>query len=473
MTTTPTAPDQRSHRAPDERAAEGKAARAEVPRSSHANWDPPADRRDPVTILEDQATTRVPDLVPIRYGRMLTSPFAFYRGAAAIMAADLASTPASGIRVQACGDAHVSNFGLFASPERSLLFDINDFDETLPAPWEWDVKRLAASIAIAGRGSGFTDKQQRNAVLATVGRYRAAMAEFAAQRNLEVWYARAEVQEGLPRLREMMKEKDVRSVESVVAKARTRDSLQAFEKLTHVVDGERKIVSDPPLIVPLVEMVTPDVAEQLSGSLHTLIRTYRRTLLGDRRHLLEDFRFADIAHKVVGVGSVGTRAWMILLLGRDDDDPLFLQAKEAPPSVLAPYAGKSTYANQGQRVVEGQRLMQAASDIFLGWERLQSPDGRTRDFYLRQLRDWKGSFDAESMNPDTMGVFGQLCGWTLARAHARSGDRIAIAAYLGTGDAFDKAIATFAAAYADQNERDHAELQTAADDGRIEVTSGV
>jgi uncharacterized protein (DUF2252 family) len=473
MTTTPTAPDQRTHRPPGERAAEGKAARAEVPRSSHAAWDPPSDRRDPVTILEDQATTRVPDLVPIRYGRMLTSPFAFYRGAAAIMAADLASTPTSGIRVQACGDAHVSNFGLFASPERSLLFDINDFDETLPAPWEWDVKRLAASIAIAGRGSGFTDKQQRNAVLATVGRYRAAMAEFAAQRNLEVWYARAEVQEGLPRLREMMKEKDVRSVESVVAKARTRDSLQAFEKLTHVVDGERKIVSDPPLIVPLVDMVTPDVAEQLSGSLHTLIRTYRRTLLGDRRHLLEDFRFADIAHKVVGVGSVGTRAWMILLLGRDDDDPLFLQAKEAPPSVLAPYAGKSTYANQGQRVVEGQRLMQAASDIFLGWERLRSPDGRTRDFYLRQLRDWKGSFDPESMNPDTMGVFGQLCGWTLARAHARSGDRIAIAAYLGTGDAFDKAIATFAAAYADQNERDHAELQKAADDGRIEVTSGV
>jgi uncharacterized protein (DUF2252 family) len=473
MTTTPTAPDQRSHRAPDERAAEGKAARAGVPRSSHATWDPPSDRRDPVTILEDQATTRVPDLVPIRYGRMLTSPFAFYRGAAAIMAADLASTPASGIRVQACGDAHVSNFGLFASPERSLLFDINDFDETLPAPWEWDVKRLAVSIAIACRGNGFTDKQQRNAVLATVGRYRAAMAEFAAQRNLEVWYARAEVQEGLPRLREMMKEKDVRSVETVVAKARTRDSLQAFEKLTHVVDGERKIVSDPPLIVPLVEMVTPEVAEQLSGSLHTLIRTYRRTLLGDRRHLLEDFRFADIAHKVVGVGSVGTRAWIILLLGRDDDDPLFLQAKEAPPSVLAPYAGKSTYANQGQRVVEGQRLMQAASDIFLGWERLQSPDGRTRDFYLRQLRDWKGSFDPESMNPDTMGVFGQLCGWTLARAHARSGDRIAIAAYLGTGDAFDKAIATFAAAYADQNDRDHVALQKAANDGRIEVTSGV
>ena len=467
------ATEPRPHRTPGERAADGKAARKGAPRSSHADWEPPSTRRDPVAVLEDQAATRVPDLVPIRYGRMLTSAFAFYRGAAAIMAADLASTPTSGIRVQACGDAHVSNFGLFASPERALLFDINDFDETLPAPWEWDVKRLAASIVIAGRGNGFTAKQQRQAVRATVGRYRAAMAEFAAQPNLDVWYARAQVQEGLPRLREMMKEKDVRSVESVVAKARTRDSMQAFEKLTHVVDGERKIVSNPPLIVPLADMVSPEMAEQLRGSLHTLVRTYRRTLLGDRRHLLEDFRFADIAHKVVGVGSVGTRAWIILLLGRDDDDPLFLQAKEAQPSALAAFAGKSSCTHQGQRVVEGQRLMQAASDIFLGWERLKAPDGHTRDFYLRQLRDWKGSFDPSSMNPDTMSVFGQLCGWTLARAHARSGDRIAIAAYLGTGDGFDKAVTSFATAYADQNEKDYAALVAAVDSGRLVAQKGL
>jgi uncharacterized protein (DUF2252 family) len=473
MTTTVSKADRNAHLTPAERAANGKAARAVAPRSSHAEWTAPADRRDPVAILEDQATTRVRDLVPIRYGRMLTSPFSFYRGAAAIMATDLATTPTSGLRVQACGDAHVSNFGLFASPERALLFDINDFDETLPGPWEWDVKRLAASIVIAGRGSGFTDKQQRQAVLASTARYRATMADFATQPNLDVWYARAEVQEGMPRLREMLKEKDVRSVENVVTKARSRDSIQAFEKLTHVVDGERKIVSDPPLIVPLAELVTPETAEQLRGSLHTLIRTYRRTLLGDRRHLLEDFRLADIAHKVVGVGSVGTRAWIMLLLGRDDDDPLFLQAKQAEDSVLAPFAGKSGYANQGQRVVEGQRLMQAASDIFLGWERLVGVDGETRDFYIRQLRDWKGSMDPSAMNPDTMSAYGELCAWTLARAHARSGDRIAIGAYVGTGDVFDRAVADFAASYADQNENDFAALQKAADDKRIDVTTGV
>jgi uncharacterized protein (DUF2252 family) len=466
--------DRTVHLSPTERAAKGKQARRTVPRSSHATWEPPADRRDPVAVLEEQAANRVPDLVPIRYGRMLTSPFAFYRGAAAIMAADLATTPTSGLRVQACGDAHISNFGLFGSPERSLLFDINDFDETLPGPWEWDVKRLAASIVIAGRGNGFTDKEQRATVRGTVAAYRTAVAEFATKRNLEVWYARAQVQEGLPRLHAALKDKkDLKEAEAVIAKARTRDSMQAFAKLTREVDGEPRIVSDPPLIIPIDELLTEENAHAVSEAVHGLIRRYRKTLLGDRRHLLEDFRYADLAHKVVGVGSVGTRAWIMLLLGRDSDDPLFLQAKEASASVLAAHVGKSAYANQGQRVVEGQRLMQAASDIFLGWDRLEGVDGVTRDYYVRQLRDWKGSWAPETMSPEAMSLFGQMCGWTLARAHARSGDRIAIAAYLGSSDTFDRAIEGFAAAYADQNERDHAALQAAADEGRIAVESGV
>jgi uncharacterized protein (DUF2252 family) len=467
-------PARNVHRTTEERAAKGKQARRAVPRSAHGSWEPPTDRRDPVAILQEQATTRVAELVPIRYGRMLTSPFAFFRGAAAIMAADLATTPDSGLRVQACGDAHISNFGLFGSPERSLLFDINDFDETLPGPWEWDVKRLAASIAIAGRGNGFADKQLRTTVRETVAAYRTAMASFATDRNLAVWYARAQVQDGLPRIREALKDKkDLKEAETVVAKARTHDSMQAFEKLTRIVDGEPRIVSDPPLIVPIDEMLTDENAQAVSEAVHGLIRRYRRTLLGDRRHLLEDFRYADLAHKVVGVGSVGTRAWIILFLGRDDDDPLFLQAKEASASVLAPYVGKSTYANHGQRVVEGQRLMQAASDIFLGWDRLEGIDGVTRDYYVRQLRDWKGSWAPETMSPEVMSLFGQMCGWTLSRAHARSGDRIAIAAYLGTGDTFDRAIEGFALAYAAQNERDHAALQAAADAGRIAVESGI
>jgi uncharacterized protein (DUF2252 family) len=437
-------------------------------------WEPPTDRRDPVEILVEQATTRVEELVPIRYGRMLTSPFAFYRGAAAIMAADLASTPTSGLRVQACGDAHISNFGLFASPERALLFDINDFDETLPGPWEWDLKRLAASIVIAARANGFSEKKQRQAVMNAVASYRTSMADFAGQRNLDVWYTRGQIHEGLPRLRAALtNKKDLRSAEAMVAKARTRDSMQAFEKLTTVVDGQRRIVSDPPLIVPIEELATADIATQITESMHALIRTYRRSLLGDRRHLLEDFRFSHIARKVVGVGSVGTRAWILLFLGRDDEDPLFLQAKESQTSVLAPFVGKSAYSNQGQRVVEGQRLMQAASDIFLGWERLEGVDGVTRDFYLRQLRDWKGSWDPDAMSPEVMALAGGMCGWTLARAHARSGDRIAIAAYLGTSDTFDRAIADFAGAYADQNDRDYAQLQAAAAAGRITVESGL
>jgi uncharacterized protein (DUF2252 family) len=455
---------------PEERAARGKAARGAVPRSSHAGWTAPADRPDPIGILEAQATSRVADLVPIRYGRMVSSPFAFYRGAAAIMASDLAATPRSGIKVQTCGDAHVSNFGLFGSPERELVFDINDFDETLPGPWEWDVKRLAASLAIAGRGNGFSAKRRREVVLRATAGYRTAMREFAGMRNLEVWYAHARVQEGLPRLRAMLDAKSLKEAERLVGKARTKDSMQAFEKLTHVVEGERRIISTPPLVVPVEELFAEEVVKPLYESFHSLLRTYRRSLLGDRRHLLESFRFSHIARKVVGVGSVGTRAWILLMLGRDDQDPLFLQAKEAQASVLEPFVGKSHYAQHGQRVVEGQRLMQAASDIFLGWERFTGPDGVARDFYLRQLRDWKGSWAPEAMIPEVMGVYGELCGWTLARAHARSGDRIAISSYLGSSDSFDRAIADFSEAYADQNERDHDALTYAIKTGKVEAT---
>jgi uncharacterized protein (DUF2252 family) len=461
------------HLTPEERAALGKQARATAPRGSHADWSPSSDRRGPVEILEEQATSRVQELVPIRYGRMLVSPFTFYRGAAAIMAADLAPAPRSGITAQLCGDAHLSNFGLFGSPERELVFDINDFDETTPGPWEWDVKRLLASFAIAGRNNGFTDAERTEVALAAVGRYRTAMWEYAGMGNLEVWYAKLAVQDGLPQLRAALDRKTAKAAERTVEKAKTRDSLQAFDKLTHEVDGERRIISDPPLVVPIEELVSADEATRFSEASHELLRTYRRTLLGDRRHLLEDFRYTHIARKIVGVGSVGTRAWIILMLGRDGGDPLFLQAKEAQASVLEPYVGKSRYTNEGQRVVEGQRLMQAASDIFLGWERTPGMDGVTRDFYIRQLRDWKGSWAPESMTPSAMTFYGQVCAQALARAHARSGDRIAIASYLGKGDSFDRAIATFAERYADQNERDHAALQAAADEGRIPVESGV
>jgi uncharacterized protein (DUF2252 family) len=415
----------------------------------------------------------VPELVPIRYGRMLTSPFAFYRGGAYLMAADLSSTPRSGITVQACGDAHLSNFGVFGSPERELLFDINDFDETLPGPWEWDVKRLAASLAVAGRANGFSDAERRDVVIASARDYRTSMREFASMRNLDVWYSRLQVKEGLPRIRALLDKKSLESAEKTVSKARTKDSMQAFDKLTHVVDGEPRIISDPPLIVPVQEMLSPEQAAALQEGIHELLRTYRRSLLGDRRHLLEDFRLVDMAHKVVGVGSVGTRAWIILMLGRDERDPLFLQAKEAQDSVLAPFVGKSPFANQGQRVVEGQRFMQAASDIFLGWERAKGLSGEPRDFYIRQLRDWKGSWPPEAMNPQAMGVYGLVCAQTLARAHARSGDRIAIGAYLGKSDAFERAIAEFAEAYADQNDRDYDALKDAAASGRIEVKSGI
>ncbi|MGZ4167865.1 MAG: DUF2252 domain-containing protein [Solirubrobacteraceae bacterium] len=462
------------HPTPQERAALGKAARAEVPRSSHARFEPSADRADPVELLEAQARTRVPELVPIRYGRMLVSPFTFYRGAAKIMAADLATTPNAGLQVQCCGDAHLSNFGLFASPERRLVFDINDFDETLPGPWEWDVKRLAASMLIAARDNGFTARQQEQVVLQTVLRYRGAIREFAAMGNLAVWYAHLDTETVVAEYAPQFQHAMVKRTEKTLAKARTRDSMSALAKLAQRVDGRSQIVDQSPLIVPLRHLVADVPEAELFDGLHDLLREYRDTLQDDRRLLLEQFELADFARKVVGVGSVGTRAWIALMFGRDDNEPLFLQMKEAEASVLEEYLGESEYPNHGQRVVNGQRLMQATSDIFLGW--LHQPkglDGKARDFYGRQLKDWKGSAEIEQMVPEGMAVYGELCGWTLARAHARSGDRIAIASYLGGGTTFDRAILEFSMAYADQNDRDYKRLADAVASGRIDARTGL
>jgi uncharacterized protein (DUF2252 family) len=456
-------------------AAKGKAARTAAPRVSHAAFHPGADRPDPIALLEEQAETRVPELVPVRWGRMLVSPFTYYRGAALPMASDLATTPTTGLAVQACGDAHLSNFGIFGSPERRLVFDVNDFDETLPGPWEWDVKRLAASLEVAGRDNGFTTKQRRDIVLAAAARYRQAMREFAGMTHLEVWYARADVDQARADLDAQLTARQRKVIDKGLAQARTRDSMQAVAKLTRVVGGRPRILSDPPLLVPAAELIPDDAdlaafAAQMTG----LIAGYRRTLETDRRYLLEQFEFCDLARKVVGVGSVGTRCWIVLMLGRDHGDPLFLQVKEAERSVLSRFAGASKHANQGQRVVAGQRLMQASSDIFLGWQRIEAGmDGRARDFYVRQLRDWKFSLDIAAMRPPGMQKYGELCGWTLARAHARSGDRIAIASYLGNSDVFDKAIAAFAAAYADQNERDYQALNDAVTTGRITAERGL
>jgi uncharacterized protein (DUF2252 family) len=458
---------------PADRAERGKAARAAVPRGSHAVYDPPADRPDPVGLLERQAATRLPDLVPVRYGRMLASPFSYFRGAALSMAADLAATPVSGLAVQACGDAHLSHFGVYASPERALVFDLNDFDETLPGPWEWDVKRLAASLEVAGRGNGYRSGLRRQVVTAAVGRYREAMRVFAGQGNLAVWYARAETGTLREQFGSQLAARERRQADRAVAKARTRDSLQALAQLTRQVDGRPRIIPDPPLVVPLSDLVA-DPADQakLETEVRRLIGGYRRTLETGRRYLLEPFEFADMARKVVGVGSVGTRCWIVLMLGRDASDPLFLQVKEAERSVLEDFAGASEYPSHGQRVVAGQRLMQAASDIFLGWQRTQvDPDGRPHDYYVRQLRDGKFSAGIEAMTAAGMRSYGELCGWTLARAHARSGDRIAIAAYLGQSAVFDQAIAEFAAAYADQNERDHQALTAAVASGRVTAST--
>src|SRR4249919_928788 len=428
---------------PRERAARGKAARAHAPRSSHGAFTAAAGRADPVDLLEQQARERVPELVPIRYGRMLASPFTFYRGAALIMAADLAGTPRSGFQVQCCGDAHLSNFGLFASPERRLLFDINDFDETLPGPWEWDVKRLACSLLIAARNNGLTVKEQERVVLAAVAEYRDRMEAFSGMQTLDLWYTRFEIE---PR----------------VAQARARDNVQAFAKFTHDVDGDTRIISDPPLIVPAREFLSHAEFARLEQRLGRFFIAYAQTLLHERRALLERFRLVDVARKVVGVGSVGTHAWVALLLGRDGHDPVVMQVKEAQAAVLEEYVGRSVYANAGERVVAGQRTMQAVSDIFLGWLHVdEGVDGAPHDYYVRQLRDWKGSIVVEAMDARALRAYGGLCAATLARAHARTGDSVAISAYLGRRDVFDRAILEFSAAYAEQNDRDYRALAAA------------
>jgi uncharacterized protein (DUF2252 family) len=452
-----------------ERAALGTTARAEVPRESHAFFDPPPDRADPIALLEEQAETRVPELVPIRWGRMTFSPFTYYRGAALPMASDLAATPVSGLAVQACGDAHLSNFGVFGSAEHHLVFDVNDFDETLPGPWEWDIKRLAASVEVAGRANQYSDKDRQRIVMATVASYRQAMRDFAGKTNLEVWYAHADVDQLVLELQSRMDTRQRKLLEKDLSKARTRDSIAEVSKLTRLVDGQRRLISDPPLLVPVDELLPKKADRDATvAQLKDQVAKYRLTLQTDRRHLLEQFEFVDIARKVVGVGSVGTRCWVVLMLAGDDSDPLFLQVKEAEESVLSRFVGASKYTNEGQRVVAGQRLMQASSDIFLGWQRAAGKlDGKQFDYYVRQLRDWKFSLDIATMVPRGMRLYGELCGWTLARAHARTGDRVAIAAYLGGSDVFDRAIDQFAIAYADQNERDHKALVDAVSSGRI------
>jgi uncharacterized protein (DUF2252 family) len=460
-----------SHASPRERAAAGKAVRAEVPRSSHADWAPAADRPDPVAILEEQAKTRLPELVPIRYGRMLASSFAFFRGAAAVMAGDLGASQPCGLHAQICGDAHLSNFGVFASPDRRLVFSVNDFDETLPGPFEWDLKRLAASVEIAGRERGFDANERRATVLATARSYRLAMRRFAKMRNLDVWYARLDVERLGERLRRGATKAQRRVFEQTIEKARHKDSMRAMAKLTRRENGRPRITSSPPMIVPVEEVV--DGVMSADDEVEQLLDAYRQSLAHDRRHLASRYRYAHAARKVVGVGSVGTRAWIALLTGRDHEDPLFLQFKQAESSVLEPFAGLSRFDHHGRRVVEGQRLMQAASDIFLGWFSAETPGGERVDFYARQLWDWKASADLEALAPFGMGFYGELCGWTLARAHARSGDRIEIAAYLGKSETFDRALADFAEAYADQNERDYAALEAAEAKGRIKVQRGV
>ena len=473
MTTTVSRNRQPDVLTPDQRAARGKEARRRVPLESHSEYAPRPDRLDPVALLEGQAVTRVPDLVPVRYGRMLVSPFTFYRGAALVMAADLATTPVSGFRAQLCGDAHLSNFGVFATPERRMIFDVNDFDETLPGPWEWDVKRLVASLAVAGRDKGYTRKERRRVCIAGAATYRNAMRGFAGSTNMDVFYASIDVANWVREWGDTLTTKQRKRTEAQVDKARTHDSMQALGKLTELVDGHRRIISDPPVLVPIEALFPEQPALDLYTALREVFQGYRRSLQPDRRALLDQFHLVQVARKVVGVGSVGTRSWIILLLGRDEGDPLFLQAKEAQPSVLEAYAGASAYGNQGRRVVAGQQLMQAASDIFLGATQAGGIDGQQRDFYLRQLRDGKGSADVESMVPTGMEAYAGMCGWTLARAHACTGDRIAIASYLGRTDRFETAVAEFAETYADQNESDFHELESAESTGRITTVRGV
>ncbi|MHB9862355.1 DUF2252 domain-containing protein [Streptomyces sp. YIM S03343] len=443
---------------PVDRARRGKAARTRVPRSAHADWLPGVDRSDPVAVLERQGRDRLPELLPIRYGRMAASPFAFLRGAAAVMADDLAALPHTGLMVQLCGDAHLLNFGLYASPERALLFDLNDFDETFPGPFEWDVKRLAASVAVAARENGHSEPKVRQAALESAAAYRRAVRELAGRGELDVWYTRIDADSLLPLIRSG---RDRRRVESSLSRARRRTSLHALGKLTEVVDGRRRIIQDPPL---LEAAGPPDMA-----AMRKIFSDYRSTLTEERRLLLDRYRFVDAARKVVGVGSVGLRCFIVLLAGKDDDDPLFLQIKEARKSVLEDHLPSGPIIHAGHRVVAGQRLLQAASDIFLGW--MSGPQGRA--FYWRQLRDMKGSADIAGMGPAELLPYARLCGTALARAHARSGDRVAIAGYLGGADTFERAIADFALRYADQTTADHTALVAAVDAGVVPARHGV
>ena len=472
-----------AHLTVDERRANGKVARDRASLSSHSGWSPASDRPDPVALLEAQNLTREPDLVPVRHGRMMASPFTFYRGAAKIMATDLRDTPTAGLDVQLCGDAHLSNFGAFASPERTLLFDLNDFDETLPGPFEYDVKRMAASFTVAARNNGFRSADSTSATLASIRAYREAMAEFAQMGNMEIWYARlteGQIMEAIENLTRGTKsrqaaaqaKKAAQRAQKTAAKAHARDSLQALSKLAEVADGRYRIVSQPPVIIPSRDLgaMYGYSGDQLQEAVHQQFRAYRATLQDDRRHLLERFEFVDVARKVVGVGSVGTRAFIVLLQGRDEQDPLFLQVKEATASVLEDHLPKSKFAEPGKRVVQGQRLMQAASDIYLGWTKGVEAD---RHHYWRQLRDMKGSALVEMMTPVVLGFYAGICGWTLARAHARSGDAVTLAAYLGKSDKFDRSITDFSQRYADQNDRDYSEFVGAIRSGRLEAITGI
>jgi uncharacterized protein (DUF2252 family) len=452
---------------PDEWRARGRELRGVAPRSSHAQWVPPLDRPDPVAILEEQAKTRVPDLVPIRYGRMAASPFAYFRGAAAPMAWDLAHTPTTDIRVQACGDAHLLNFGMYAAPDRRPVFDVNDFDETLPAPFEWDVKRLAASFAVAARENGFTDSDARTAARLTVRSYRTEMANYAAMRFLKVWYSRIDIDE-VSRLFDAVQSKAaVRRRRRDIAKAQRRTSLRAFLKMCDQVEGQYRIRPAHPVIVRFPIELYPDMLEDLRSA----VAQYQQTLDADRREVLRRYYFGDFARKVVGVGSVGTEAFAMLLIGDRPDEPLFLQLKEAQESVLAPFAGASEYEHQGERVVMGQRLTQAATDLFLGWTSGVTTHGTAvKHYYVRQLRDMKGSMSVPLMDPHQFHYYGRLCGWALARAYARTGRAAMISGYLGTGAAFDKAIADFAIAYATQNALDYQRLLEAVSVGRVLAT---
>jgi uncharacterized protein (DUF2252 family) len=451
----------------------GRIARAQVPRRSHADWTPAPDRPDPLEVLMAQAVTRVQDLVPIRYGRMLESPFTFYRGAAAIMAADLAHTPSSGIIVQACGDAHISNFGGFAAPDRNLIFGPNDFDETLPGPWEWDVKRMAASVEIAGRDVGLPRERRRRLVEACVREYRLGMQGFSSESHLNVWYDRLNAHELVDRFGGRLGSKGRILFEKPFAKAVRKNSHRAVGKLTERIDGELRFRHVPPLLVPMRELLADSHIRDEEEYVRELLAEYAEGLDEDRRFLFGTYRFEDMARKVVGVGSVGTRAWIVLLTGRNGQDPLVLQAKEAQASVLEPYLGASAFEQHGERVVRGQRISQAATDIFLSWQRSMGLDGREHDFYVRQLWDWKASIDLSTMTESGLHAYTRACGWSMARAHARSGDRLAIAAYLGRGPAFDESIATFSRLYANQNEADYARLVEAVTTGQVQALLGV